>query len=324
MFLTDLKLPNYLARNGWTVTHAAWAIGLMVLGFLAGLPGWAEIGQIAARDEEASHVFLVPVVFVWLFWVRRGRLRSCRPERSFFGPVVVALGVISSIIGTRYGYYALLHGGSVMIVMGCFLTVAGKDIFFKFFPAFAVLIFLVPMPSTIRQNISIPMQQVVAGITKFVFDLMEVEVSQAGNVLKINGQDVAVAEACNGMRMVFTLIMVSFVIAFGTPLRGFVRFVILAGALPTAIICNLIRMVPTVWVFGITDPESLIYKTLMWIHGVAVSLGMPPYDTSPAAYMFHDIAGWVMIFVAFFLLMGIIRVMRWAMLPIRHYNLAYD
>jgi len=61
---------------------------------------------------------------------------------------------------------------------------------------------------------------------------------------------VTVAEACNGMRMVFALVLVSYAFAFSMPLRNGVRLVVLAASPLAAIVCNVIRLIPTIWLYG--------------------------------------------------------------------------
>ena len=87
----------------------------------------------------------------------------------------------------------------------------------KFWPAFLVLVFLVPVPGFLRQELALPMQTITAQATQSVAELFGMNVERWGNTLAVNGTQIAVAEACNGMRMVFTLILVSFTFAFITP-----------------------------------------------------------------------------------------------------------
>lgn len=301
-----IQTPRAWKRNGWTIWHPIAAIVLMIIGVMLTWGAWVDIFQIAYKDEEASHIFLVPVVAAWLFWVRRQRLRLCYPTGTMIGPALVAVGWILS----SYGYYnavqSMWHFGAVLTVVGCALSLLGTDVLIKFLPAFVVLAFFVPIPGMVRQGIAIPLQGYLAQTTKAVFDLLGVEVNQAGNLLTINGKEVAIAEACNGLRMVFALVLVSFAFAFGTPLRTFVRLLIIVASPVSALVCNVIRMVPTVWLYGMSGTT--------WF-GV---------ETSVIADAFHDLAGWVMLVVAFLLLMGIIRILQWALIPVTPYMLAYD
>jgi exosortase len=286
-----------LKKHGWTSRRIFAALAVVALALLATLPAWLDIAHIAYQDNEASHVFLVPIVVAWLIWVRRGRFRYCLPRPTFIGPLCVAAGWWISHYGYHHAMQSLWHGGAVLIVIGALLSVIGRDLLLRFAPAFAVLIFLVPIPGTIRQKIAIPMQTATAQATETVFDILGQPIQRSGNQLIIKDTVVNVAEACNGMRMVFTLILVSYAFAFGEPLRGYVRFLILAASPFSAIVCNVIRMVPTIWFFG---------------------------HVKSMAEPFHNFAGWAMLGIAFLLLMGIIRLLKWALIPVSPYMLAMD
>src|SRR5436305_1517666 len=61
----------------WTRTRVAAAVGIGVAAVLASIGGWQEIWYIGMRDEESSHIWLVPFLAAWLVWVRRDRLVAC-------------------------------------------------------------------------------------------------------------------------------------------------------------------------------------------------------------------------------------------------------
>lgn len=285
-------------RNGWTIWHLPTCLGLAVIGLLVTFDVWADIALIAFRDEESSHIFLVPIIAAWLVWIRRSRMRYCRAGSSMIGPAMIAMGWIIYSLGYYNAIQAFWHGGGVLVVVGCVVTILGRDILLRFFPVFIVLVFLVPVPGMARQELALPLQTATAMATQFVFDFLNADVERIGNVLSINGVNVAIAEACNGMRMVFALVLVSFAFAFGTPLRMYVRVLILVASPVSAIVCNVIRLVPTIWLYG--------------------------YYPAGVADNFHDISGWLMLPVAFMALLTIIRLLRWALIPVSHYTLAYD
>ena len=286
-------------KHGWTSRRIFAALAVIALAIVATLPAWLDIAHIAHLDEEASQVFLVPIVVAWLIWVRRGRFRYCQPRPTLLGPLCVAFGWLISTWGYHHAVQSFWHGGAVLVVIGALLSVVGRDLLLRFAPAFAVLVFLVPIPGSIRQKIAIPMQNATARATQTAFDILGEPIQRNGNQLIINNNVVVnVAEACNGMRMVFTLVLVSYAFAFGEPLRGYVRFLILAASPLSAIGCNVIRMVPTIWLYG--------------------------HASTAFADWFHNVAGWVMLGIAFLLLMTIIRLLKWALIPVSPYMLAMD
>jgi exosortase len=289
-----MNVQAYTER--WSAWHAVAAMLMVSLGVAVTFDAWADIYRLASVDEEYSHIFLVPVVAAYLVWVRRVRLRFCTPSGVMVGPLVAAAGWGLSAYGFYHNIQSFWHAGAVMAVVGCLLSVVGKNVVFRFFPAFAVLIFLVPVPATIRQQVALPLQAWTAQIGQILLEMIGVETTRSGNQLSINGIPVAIAEACNGLRMVFALILVSYAFSFGLPLRNSVRFVVLLASPLAAIGCNVIRIVPTVWLYGNHSME--------------------------VANNFHDYSGWVMLPVSFAILYGIIRLMKWAMIPVTRYTLA--
>jgi exosortase len=290
-----MKLPT-LRDDRLTIAHVVLATVMGGLGVLATLDAWQDIYLIARKDEEYSHIFIVPLVAIFLVWVRRMRLRHCKPSGRMIGPLVVAAGWIFSSWGFYRNIQSFWHGGAVLVVVGCMLSVLGKSVVFRFFPAFAILIFLVPAPARIRLAVAEPLQNWTASVTQHLLEAGGVANTEvAGNALTINGHPVLVAEACNGLRMVFALIMVGFAFCFSMPLKDWIRALILLASPLAAIVCNVIRVIPTIWMYGY-EPKF--------------------------APTFHEWAGKAMLPLAFGMLYGLIKTLQWAMIPVNKYTLA--
>jgi exosortase len=234
----------------WTFTHAAAAAGMGALGVLATLEAWRDIFTLAWKETEYSHIFLVPVVALWMVFARRLRIRHCRPIGTPLGVLVALAGWALYAFGYYNGYQTLFHAGAVAVVIGCVLSVLGKHALFRFFPALAVLVFLIPVPPDVRLRIAGPLQAWTAEVSQAVLDLFGVPVLREGNMLTVNGQQVTIVEACNGLRMVFALILVSYAFSFGLPLRNSVRLIVLLASPVSAILCNVVRIVPNAWCTG--------------------------------------------------------------------------
>jgi exosortase len=293
-------VPATLTRSFRTDRLSKWhvfaALGMGLLGVLATWDAWHDIYTLAYNDEEYSHIFLVPIVALAMVYVRRMRMRHCRPSGAIVGVMFVAIGWAMSSYGFYQARQALWHLGAVVVVLGCMLSVLGKNVLFRFLPAAAVLIFLVPVPGRIRQAIALPLQTWTAQTAQTGLEICGVETEVSGNTLSINGRPVTVAEACNGMRMVFPLLLVSYAFCYALPLRQSVRFLMLLVSPLIAIFCNVLRTMPTIWLYG---------------------------NASRAiADAFHNWSGWAMYLVSLVLLLVIIRALKWAMLPLSRFPLA--
>jgi exosortase len=284
-----MKLP-------WTRTHAITLMAFSAAAVAAAWPAWTDIGRIASIDEESSHVWLVPVVVLWIAWARRERLRTCGTTGRWLGAAIGAVGTTAYFVGYSRGMQSIWHGGAVILLIGAIVTALGRDVFVRLLPAFFGMLFIVPTPAVVRRVIAVPLQEYTAAAARVVCEMAGMIVEQRGNLLSINGIDVTVAEACNGMRMVFTLAYVTYAFAFITPLRSWVRVLLLAATPLVAIVANVVRLSPTLYVYANFSPET--------------------------AGQFHDLAGWVMLFVAFLILQGIVSLMRWITLPVTPFRLA--
>jgi exosortase len=285
-----------LRTDRWTSWHAYAAVALACVGIVATFDAWADIAQIAWKDQEYSHIFLVPLVAFWMVWVRRMRIRHCKPIGTILGPIISLVGWVVASYGFYHAYQSLVHAGSVLVVVGCLVAVLGKHLIFRFFPAVAVLVFLIPMPPMVRQKIAVPLQTKTAQVSSAMLTACGVPTERYQNKLMVNGTEVRIAEECNGVRGVFALALVSYAFGFGLPLRNSVRFLILLASPLVTIGCNVLRILPTAWFYGYSSPDF--------------------------ALKFHNAAGWAMVPVAFLILLGIIKLVRWAMLPVMRYTLA--
>ena len=293
-----LGRPLKLRREDTWIFGNTLALTLFAgLGVLVTWDAWSDIARIAWKDEESSQVLLAPVIALWLVWVRQGRLRRCRPIGQWYGAAILALGALFYFIGDLRLIQSMWHAGAILVLLGCLVCVLGKDVLFQLSPAVAVLVFMVPVPGRVRQPIAIPMEVITAQAAQFCCEIVGMPVERLGNILTINGEQVKIAEACNGLRMVFALTLVSYAFAFSSPLRGYVRLLVLALSPVLAVACNVLRLVPTVWFFG-------YHKAV--------------------ADQFHDISGWLMLPISFGMLLAIIYVLRWALIPVTSFVLAYD
>lgn len=259
------------------------AVALIAAAVLVIFDAWRDAFRIAMSDEECSYILLAPVVIGWLAWVRRSKLFNSQLRGQWAGLVVIAMGWII----WWYGYLTdpvVWRTGAVVIAVGAFMAAVGLEASLKLAPVLVACVFLIPVDPTGRYHVAAPLETATAFATQRTCDLIGISVERSGNLLSINNVDVTIAEACNGIRMVLTLFMVCYVVAFTLPLKAWVRIVLLAASPLVAVISNVIRLVPTVWMFG--------------------------HAQRTTAERFHDVSGWVMTVAAFIALMLLARLFQ--------------
>lgn len=270
---------------------------LALLLFAVGTAGWAamptfrHVIEVGMEQEEQSHVLLVPLIGIWLFWLRRARMDLVPPRPSWSGVAVVAVGWALGRWGFHSGVQAAEHLGAYLVVLGVVLAFTGLKLLRHFAALLPLVVFAIPVPGVIREAIAQPLQQMAALVTHETLILIGVDSIRQGNVLVVNGFQVAVAEACNGMRLVFALGLVVYAFVFCLPIRTTPRIILLATAPAVALVCNVVRLVPTAVFYG--------------------------FGTEEAAQTFHDLSGWAMLFVALAIVWQQVRLLEWLEVPVQ-------
>lgn len=243
-----------------------------------------DIFRTATKRPEGLYVLMVPLLAVYLAWLRQSRLGRYEIRRSFAGPVLILSGWLLFVGGAFYDVVLFWHLGGIVGFIGVVVTCVGPRILLVFGPAFLVLFAIAPLPGLVRESIALPLQQFATVVTSIILELLGVDAVRRGSIIEINGKIVLVGEACNGMRLVMPIALVIYAVVYSLPLRRAARFLLLLASVPVALVCNILRLIPTSLAYGFVPG---------W------------------AEMVHDIGGWLMLPIAVLLLLGLLRFVEW-------------
>lgn len=285
-------------RNGWRKSDWFVAATVCVCAFAVAWPVWRDILHIAFYGRQETHIFIAPLTAIWLVWVRRGRIQTCIPMGRWVGPVILLIGIALIQIGPPINFESFVHSGALLMAIGCVIAVLGVDVLRQFLPAFVVLLLVVPAPGIIREGLIEPIQAITVNTSLVLLESMGVSVDRAGALLSINGYALPLAELNKGAVMLLTVLLATSAFAFGLPLRPSVRFFILATTPLAVVALNVVRMIPTVWLYGRADPAL--------------------------AGTVHAVSGWLALAVLLILVWLVVRLLRWAAVPVTDFVLAYD
>jgi exosortase len=281
--------------RGWKLPDVMLLLLMLVVTVLIGREPLADILHRANTNSTFAYIFLVPLAGAYLVWLRRSRLQYVRFRPSLAGPALVALGLFMTWWGFERHVLISWHAGGFVAMLGCVVSMTGLRVLRQFMPAAVVLFMMVPMPGRITQAASIPLQSLATGMTEEFLRFFSVDVIKLGNQLLINGEPIAVGETCNGMSMLLTLGLVSFVFVFSLPLRNRARLVLILLSPVVALFCNVLRLVPTCLLFGLEEPTA-----------------------AEAVYGWSGVA---MVPLAVVMLMAVLILLRWLDLPITRWRL---
>ena len=268
-------------QSAWTTRDWLIAAAMLLAAVGATFDAWRDIFRLGYKDEELSYVMLAPIVIFSLAWSRRQSLKNGIVTGTWLGVAFLALS------GTVlwYGYYydpVVWRAGAVLIAAATLIAALGTDFARRLAPALLAMIFLIPIDPDGRYHIAGPLEIFTSRAAQVCCDILGMYVQRDGNLLIINGAAVTVAEACNGARMVLSLFMVCYFVAFSPPPRPWwIRLIVLAFSPVVAIVANVLRLIPTIWAFA--------------------------HLSAPVAERFHTVGGYAMLAAAFIVLMALMR-----------------
>ena len=281
--------------RGWTRERLLLLAAMLALVAWWGRRAFEDIYVFASGQTDNGYILLAPAVAIYLAWIRRSRLQFVRYRPTLMGPLLVAAGVLASDWGDENGVQLLWHGGVLLALLGCVLSMTGWELVRQFAPAIIAMSFVVPIPGRVREALAGPAQDFSVATAHMMLELVGFDAIREGSIIVIEGQPVAVGEACNGMRMVFALALVVYAFVFSIPFSMGTRLFLVAAAPIVALACNVIRLVPTSIAYGWFDPTL--------------------------AEQIHDVGGWLMLPLALLMLMGIVKLLRWLDLPVMNWRL---
>lgn len=217
-----------------------------------------------AQDSFYSHGWLIPLASAWLIWRERSRLNRPAWQGSYHGlfvllPALLLHGVATGLhLGVVSGF-ALLAAlvGLVWMVWGM------KAVRQLRFPL-AFLIFMIPLPGVLLIAASFNMKLLAANLATQLMQLIGIQAVQAGSTIQLPGVSVVVDDTCSGLRSLISLLALA---VFWTRLlppssAGWKKGMLVAAAVPVALIANIIRIVLLsliALIYGTAAAESFLH-----------------------------------------------------------------
>ena len=287
-----MSLPE-ATWNRWTVAQALVAIAAAVLGCW---PAWRDIYFSATTDPDNGYIVLVPAVAAWLALCRRRRLRSAGRRGLWLGPAIVAVGGGIYLLGGALASTLALHLGAITVLVGAVWSVAGRSVMLRMTPAVFALLFLAPVPMSLLLPLIDVLGTWSVTVSAWFLEIFGVPATANGRELIVGASGQSLGDDA-GVRMITAIGLVTYAFAYGSPLRQSVRILLVLASPLVAMVANIVRLVP---------------YALVAEHWPA------------ATGIMAQVSGWLTLFLAFAMLYGGIRLLRYAHVPARRYALAYQ
>ena len=229
------------------VRRIPWApIALCALLLAVGyFPVFARLIKVWSDDEDMGHGFLVIPVALYIVWLKREEWLALPAKWNWLGLALIACATAQLVVATLGVEFFLARTAFILTLAGILLFVGGFPLLKEFLFPMAILVFMIPIPAIIYNEITFPLQMFASQVAERSLDLLGVPVYREGNILELPSQKLSVVEACSGIRSLLSLSFLSLAYGFFTERRTWLRWVLFFMTVPIAVITNAGRVTAT-------------------------------------------------------------------------------
>jgi exosortase D (VPLPA-CTERM-specific) len=217
--------------------------------------------------EEYSFGILVPFIAAFLLWQRRDRLAAARFEPSWLGVGVLALGLALGTLARIATASTVAQYAFVVSLAGLGLAFVGRRQFRLIAAPLAMLVFMLPLPELVLQDLSLALQLVSSQLGVWLIRLAGVSVYLDGNVIDLGSMKLQVVEACSGLRYLLPLLTLGFITAYFFRAPMWQRALLVASTVPITLLMNSARIAligVTAEHFGPAAAEGFLHDFEGW------------------------------------------------------------
>jgi exosortase len=233
-------------------------------------------------DSSWSHGFLIPLFSLYFINQHKKEILDLRTRPNYLGLFFLICGILFypfNMIHLRYGYLRPI--GMIATLGAIVLFLGGWQLIRYTWLPIAFMVFAVPLPQRYYVYLTMPMRKLAATVAAALLNLVpQMEALARGVVVDViyKGQrlDPALAEACSGMRLLMAFLALGVAMAYLHYRPIWQRAILLASTIPIAILCNIVRVTVTGFVYVLIHPKYTqgIYHDMLGLAMLPLAFGL--------------------------------------------------
>ncbi len=244
MVMTDSR------AGGSRFSRLGFFVLLLLAAALLFFPVLVRIVSISLREQQYSHLPLIPFVVAYLFWTEHKAILKERAVSPWAGGLVVAIGLGLAALGVTAGQrlgendsLSALATGFVVVVIGLFVGCFGQAAARRAAFPLGFLFFMAPIPSFLLDAAITFLQRWSAEATYWLFRALGVPVYRDGFLFSIPRLNIEVARECSGIRSSIALTITAALAGRLFLQRWPNRLLLVLCVIPLTVLKNAIRIV---------------------------------------------------------------------------------
>ena len=217
---------------------------LVILTIIVYIPTFIwMVDRWIVKDTYYSHGFLIPLISLYIIWLKRDALSKIKITPSNIGWAFFLSGILIHTISAFLRIYFSSGFSLILVLIGLVLLFLGKNLLKQLMFPILFLIFMLPLPLVTIANISFRLKIFAAKISTFIVNQLGIPAIREGSVIKTANSYLIVEDPCSGIRSLIALIALGALMAYFSNLSKPKRVILFLSSIPIAICTNVIRIV---------------------------------------------------------------------------------
>ena len=185
---------------------------------------------------------MIPLVTAYLIWQRRDILKQLEFKPTWVPVGLILMGIVISAVGEISALYMLIHFSLILIILAMAWSLMGWQAFKYVAIPLGLLTFAIPLPYFLEATLTADLQLISSRLGVAVIRLFGIPVFADGNVIDLGVYKLAVVEACSGLRYMYPLMGVGFIVVYLYQVELWKRALVFISTIPITIFMNSFRI----------------------------------------------------------------------------------
>ncbi len=196
------------------------------------------------HDPNYSHGILLPLFSGYLIWQKRGELLTHPLKASWWGLLVVGVGLLFLLLGWVAGEQFTQRVSFLVVLYGGLIFLLGWPVARKLAFPVGILLLAIPIPYVIYNTLTFPLKLLATKMATSLLQSIGLSVYRDGNIIVLPNTTLEVVDACSGIRSLISLLAICVILAYFVR-RPLWKLLFVLASVPVAIGVNVLRIFVT-------------------------------------------------------------------------------
>lgn len=237
---SDLDLGRFSLNGRRSVLWVCLAVVATILGYLYA-DSLRFLGEAWLEDNN-SHGPFIPLISLYMIWLRWERVQSIVPHGRWWGVPIVMVGLFVYAVGQFAAMHAVVHVSFWLVIVGMLTCAIGLSGISRIAFPLLYLLAAIPPPVFLQYELSSRLQLWSSALGIGFLQSIGVMAFREGNVIDLGRIQLQVVEACSGLRYLFSLTTLTILGAYLYRESVWKRVLLVLSSIPISILLNGFRI----------------------------------------------------------------------------------